>query len=248
MQILDSVATANAYTDAATISDVWNSSGGYAVVSVADAYVELQYVPHGPGSQEWTNEVHVPVNSPLTLLPGTTGVRFRSYLAGTPATVSAALAAEAEPPITLTTPGTVNVSGASTNYDHNGALVGLEPTLDFEDTGANVWTVTDDAVNKRVKVNGPRLLTGVVTAVGGVQAGTGFTVAKGSAGNYTVNFTVAFPAAPVVVCVSGPTGPAAVNCIQVVTLAAGSFSVFSFAPATGAGVDQVFSFLAYTTG
>lgn len=198
MQTLDSVSTSNDYTNATTIQQVFNSAGGYGIVSGADAYVELQYMQHGPGSEQWTNEVHVPLNSPLTLLPGTTGIRFRSYKAGTPATVSAALAGEAEPPITLTNPGTVNVSGASTNYDHNGAFVGLEPSLNLIDAGMFTWVVFDNGANTRVDVTPPKMLYGVITAAGAITVGTGFTVNRTGVGLYTVNYSVAFSAQPVV--------------------------------------------------
>ncbi len=111
MQTLDAVSTSNDYGNVATISDVYNSSGGFALVSGADAYMELQYGQLG--TLEWTREVHVGANSPIALQAGTIGVRFRSYKTGTPATVSGALAGEGEPPIVLTSPGTVSISGGS---------------------------------------------------------------------------------------------------------------------------------------
>lgn len=44
-----------------------------------------------------------------------------------------------------------------------------------------------------------QLITGIVNADGSIAGGTGFTVANGGAGAYTVTFTTPFPSLPVVV-------------------------------------------------
>lgn len=120
MQKIDSQQTSNNYTPACRLDEVWNSSGGYFQISVADVFMQLQWGPKG--QEQWTNEVHVGASSSAgasgVLNPGTIGVAFRSYTAGTPATVSAALAAEAEPPLYLTSSSANNqtVSGVGTEF------------------------------------------------------------------------------------------------------------------------------------
>lgn len=95
------------------------------------------------------------------------------------------------------------LTNATINVQKNEVLVAAEPTLDFVDAGANVWTVTDDATNTRVKVTPPRIITGRINADGTIAAGTGFTVNRPSAGTYDITFTVAFAALPAFVCVAG---------------------------------------------
>lgn len=113
MKILDSVSCGDDYTAAATIEDVYASPGGYFAVYNADCFVELQYGRHG--QEWWTLEVRAPVGNGV-LAPGTIGVRFRNAVAGSVATVSAALAAEAEPPLAIVAGGNSSsptVAGAS---------------------------------------------------------------------------------------------------------------------------------------
>lgn len=43
-----------------------------------------------------------------------------------------------------------------------------------------------------------RIVRGLITAAGGITAGTGFTISKGGAGLYGINFTKAFLVAPTV--------------------------------------------------
>lgn len=136
MQKIDSQQTADGYTQACRLEEVWNSSGGYFQISVADVFMQLQWGPKG--QEQWTNEVHVGASSSAgasgVLNPGTIGVAFRSYTAGTPATVSAALAAEAEPPLYLTSSSANNqtVSGVGTElaYAQFAAIVPISATTD----------------------------------------------------------------------------------------------------------------------
>lgn len=44
------------------------------------------------------------------------------------------------------------LASATVNVQHNEALVAAEPTLDFVDSAGNVWVLTDDAANTRMKV------------------------------------------------------------------------------------------------
>lgn len=99
---LDNVAVGDDYTAAATLEDVYASTGGYFAVYNADCFVELQYGRHG--QEWWTNEVRAPIGNGV-LAPGTIGVRFRNAVAGSTATVSAALSAEAEPPLAIVAGG-----------------------------------------------------------------------------------------------------------------------------------------------
>jgi hypothetical protein len=100
MEILDAVTVGDTYTQAATIDNVYDSNGGFYALSGADVYMQLQYGRHG--LEQWTNEVHIPVGAGSVsgvIAPGTVGIRVRNFAAGQPATISAALAFPAEPPI-----------------------------------------------------------------------------------------------------------------------------------------------------
>lgn len=83
-------------------------------------------------------------------------------------------------------------------------------------------------------------LTGQITGTtGAIVAGTGFTAARNSAGNYTITFTTAFAAAPVVMAVVLANQPVVVDLIST---AVGSF-VVEFRTAAGVAQDQNFQFL-----
>ena len=94
MRVLDGITCTDGYAEAATIAYVYDSGGGYFAVSSHDTYAQLQYGKHG--FEQWTPEVHVPVGSGI-LNPGTIGIRFRNYVAGSAAVVSAALSLPTEP-------------------------------------------------------------------------------------------------------------------------------------------------------
>lgn len=102
MIILDNVAVGDDYTAAATIEDVYASTGGYFAVYGADTFIQLQYGRHG--LEFWTVETRAPVGNGV-LAAGTIGVRFRNAVEGSTATVSAALSAEAEPPLAIVAGG-----------------------------------------------------------------------------------------------------------------------------------------------
>lgn len=53
------------------------------------------------------------------------------------------------------------LTNATINVQKNEVLVALEPTLDFVDSNQNLWSVTDDAANTRVKL---ALLSGLPSA------------------------------------------------------------------------------------
>lgn len=145
---LNGVACGDQFTAAATISDVIASSGGYFAVSGNDVFVALQYHPSGSqGQPVWTREAHAPIGNGV-LAPGTTGVRFRNYVAGSVGIVSASLSERAEPPITLIAGGasspspTVTFLGAFTQaqWPPLGALAQQGDAAELADTyGGATW-------------------------------------------------------------------------------------------------------------
>jgi hypothetical protein len=93
---------------------------------------------------------------------------------------------------------------------------------------------------------GPTTIRGVVSAAGAVSQGTGFTVVKGSTGIYTLNFTVAFAAAPVVVLtVLDATGGSQWTA-NLTSVSASSAVLFIRKNTTGNGsaIDAIFHFVA----
>lgn len=115
MFILDSVNCGNDYTDAATISNVYNSSGGYFAVTGNDAYARLIYGRHGQLLD--TAEFHVPIGNGI-LYPNTVGIKFRNYVAGSVAVVSGALSLPTEPPIALSAGGISTPTAATVTGDY----------------------------------------------------------------------------------------------------------------------------------
>jgi hypothetical protein len=83
-------------------------------------------------------------------------------------------------------------------------------------------------------------LTGQITTTGTITAGSGFTAARNSAGNYTITFTAAFSAAPVVLATVVNSQPIVVDLVSV---AAGSFTI-EFRTAAGVATDQNWQFMA----
>ncbi len=110
MQQITQVSCGDQYTAAATLSEVFNSSGGYFSIAGNDAFVELQYGQLGQFNT--TNEAPVPVGNGI-LQAGTTGVRFRNLVAGSPAVVTAALYAEDEPALIITAGGLASPSSTT---------------------------------------------------------------------------------------------------------------------------------------
>jgi hypothetical protein len=131
--VLDSVACADTFPadgarGGAQIVAQNGSTGGYATVTGADVMVQLAYQAAPGSSLEWTPAVHVAPGN-LILAAGTRGIRFRNYVAGQVATVSAGLSEPLEPPLQLTSAGVV--SGAST-----GSLAYVENGVDVACPGA----------------------------------------------------------------------------------------------------------------
>lgn len=129
------------------------SNGGYAAVTNADVLFQLGYTPDRGVTLEWTPPLRTGPGN-IILAPGTRGIRFRNAVAGTPATVSAALSEPLEPTVQLVAGGNASSDPgtALVKVNHNGVLIGSETAVDFEDGTGLTWTVTDDAPNNQVKV------------------------------------------------------------------------------------------------
>jgi hypothetical protein len=138
---IDSKTTSNAYTDACTIEGIWGSNGGFFSVIQADVFAELQWGIQGQG--EWTDEVHVPVG-PGQIFPGTSGIKFRSYVAGTPAIVSASIAYPRQPTLLITASGTVTIATPSVITGITTAAGGIVAGTGFAvaHPGTGVYNVT----------------------------------------------------------------------------------------------------------
>ncbi len=165
MEKFDSVATQNDYVPAAKISEVFNSNGGFFSVQNADVFAQLQYGRQGQFF--WTPEVHVPQGNG-TILPGTTGIQFRSYIAGSPSTVSAALSAEAEPTVVIGAGG--NATTAVTSLANFSSVLASDVVMTLANTyytGPVIATVPP----------GTWLFTGTVTCRDGVNGNAHFSVA-----------------------------------------------------------------------
>lgn len=102
---------------------------------------------------------------------------------------------------------------------------------------------TDGALDVAGRVDGT--VDGQVSATGTIVLGTGYSVSHGSTGNYTVTFTNAFAAAPIVVVsiadATNQNGQISVNGVTTT-----GFNVSAF-DATGTLANRVFNFIAIRT-
>lgn len=170
------------YTQAATIQDVFDSKGGYAIISGADAFMRRQY--GSLGENYWTDEVHVSQGN-VELFAGTIGVQFRNFIAGVPATVSAEITHKPWPGFSL------SASGAASS-----AVSGL-PVVNPQTYGAKFDGTTDDlaAINRAIShlpsTGGILYLPGIaaVSNVVDLTANTGCVVA----GPLALGLGVTFP-------------------------------------------------------
>jgi hypothetical protein len=89
----------------------------------------------------------------------------------------------------------------------------------------------------------PEIIAGRVNADGSIAAGDGFTVAKGAAGVYTINFPSSFRL------ISGVGNSATASGLKAAdfTISAGALVVVMFTTSTGAAADTAFTFAAYGT-
>lgn len=199
-----------------------------------------QTVPGGPASLLLTESVVVPAGATLfeafVLFGQAVELDITGTIVGT--TVDYALYGS------NTTTNAQVITQATINVQKNDALVSAEPTLDFEDAGANTWSIVDDAPNTRVKITPPKVLTGSVSSVGTVASGNGFSVSHISAGRYLITYTVPFPGQPTFIAIS--TATTGNEVVTVSSPTAGSIQV----NINDAGVasDRAFYFMAFTIG
>lgn len=197
MYSIDNVNAADSYTDAATLGPVFRSAGGFCTVSGHDAFCQLGYVhpnPQGGGQGQWTwdDEFHIPVGAAgtiLTLLPGTVAIRFRNYVAGSVAVVSASLNQPGRPSVQVAASGFASASVSSTSITGQIPAAGTTPTAGtgftytHGSTGVYVFTFTT------AFAAAPTVLATIAGAT------TGFVfVASVSPGGMTINtFNVGSP-------------------------------------------------------
>lgn len=85
------------YTAAATVQDVFTSTGGWFSVSAQPIVLQLQWGPNASGSR-WSDEQTLGAGAFGTIPPGCTGIRFRNLVAGSAATVTAYIGSGGPPP------------------------------------------------------------------------------------------------------------------------------------------------------
>lgn len=85
------------YTAAATVQDVFTSTGGWFSVASHPVIVQLQWGPNASGSR-WSDEQTLGSGAFGTIPPGCTGIRFKNLVAGAAATVTAYVGAGGPPP------------------------------------------------------------------------------------------------------------------------------------------------------
>lgn len=91
------------------------------------------------------------------------------------------------------------------------------------------------------------IVTGLISGAGAITAGTGFSVVRNGAGDYTVTFTDAFAATPLVLVMNTDTGHAWIEPIFLSAPAAGSFRI-SLRDTANLSQDGNWQFLAFLVG
>lgn len=149
-QTISSVTCADSYTEAATIGPVYESNGGYFIITGQDVFMQLGYQQGGTRDYIWTPEVHVPLGNGV-FYKGTVSARFRNYTSGSNATVSGALYYKTQPLFTIAAGG-VATSPSGLNVEVNGTAVGTEPGLNLVDGSGLVISGADEPAQNRVTV------------------------------------------------------------------------------------------------
>lgn len=182
--------TADKYSDAggATIQNVYESPGGWCTCN-AQVFAQLLHSPAGgqQGSEQWSDEFVLPAGAHY-IQKSAIGIRFRSFTAGSPVQVTAAIFFRDEPAMVLGGSGiaTPSSSVAALNFQHNDVAVATEPTADFEDgTNFFTWTVVDDVANTRVKIT--PVLSNQVNFPGSVQIASQLVFAESSSTNTIIS-------------------------------------------------------------
>lgn len=103
-------------------------------------------------------------------------------------------------------------------------------------------SITKEALAPSLSSPAFRMVRGSVAADGSIVRGTGFTVTKNGAGDYTVTFDPAFTSVPVV----NANAVTWVAAVQEFSRTASSFRVITYVTTTGANTDQGFDFMAAT--
>jgi hypothetical protein len=162
--LLNNVATTDQTSDNEISTP--NAVGLSILIANAAVIANFKQVPReGAG-----NSNEMPWGPDLLLAPQTaqyrnvSGFRCRSAISGVPARVVAVLSEKSDPQALGATPytavlaasGGVTPGANSVEVDHNGAVIGTEPKLDFEDAIGFGWTIADDPANSRVKITPPQ--------------------------------------------------------------------------------------------
>lgn len=167
-EYINNVTTQDGYSAAATFPpDIYTTS---IVFDIGNQPVLLQvwrFLNPDEPTQTFLDENEALYTAGLGyILENVAGFRVRSASPGNPAQLIAKRFLQADQKLTpgLAFTGTINAQGALApapntplvQVQHNAALVGTEPALDFEDgTGLGVtWTVTDDGPGGRIRVGG----------------------------------------------------------------------------------------------
>ena len=259
---INNIALSDRYSDAGTLGPFMETDTVTVLVSGNPA--NMQFYVGDQATGRWTDEREytAPAGSGTTnsfKVSNVRGIRIRNANAGSVAVVSVTLfrtgvvydswdpifEAGSLSPGTINASGGVSPGGASMEVDHNGVPISTEPKMDFEDAGANIWSIVDDAPNARTKVTPPKIITGGVNTTGVPAYGTGYTCVKNSTGNYTITFTSNFAVLPIVIVT--PLGGANITTV-VSGVGAGSFTLQIATASTGAAIDNAFNFLAFATG
>jgi hypothetical protein len=135
---LTSVACADDYTDAATITAIYKGRGGFIIVENAAAIAELEF--GGLGTLAHDDAVTLQPGG-YAIEAGATGVRFKNAAAGTTSTVSAKIIPNGRPGIGLAFAGTVGSTMLTGSVASNGAINGGSG-FTVNRTGVGVYVVS----------------------------------------------------------------------------------------------------------
>jgi hypothetical protein len=127
----------------ATLEGVAESSGGFYNVQDADVFCEVEYGDRF--EQDWTDEVHIAAGTVGVLPQGVIGIRFRSYVADAPASVTAALFLRDQPAFQIGAGSPVPPVAAVTSV-FNVRTFGAKGAGVGDDTAAIVDAITAAAV------------------------------------------------------------------------------------------------------
>lgn len=128
----NSVACGDQFTDAATIRDVFGSGGGVFEVQGNPVSYTLQF--GGQGEDFWTQEATIGTGGG-TIPPGVTGVRFRNFIAGSVATVSALIRHKNQPHLSLSFAAPTFPSFANLNVVFDSILTVAAASFDVPSIG-----------------------------------------------------------------------------------------------------------------